>query len=68
MQHEKAVNIKKALQYNCQYHCIIATGDGSKRSTKKSDLLPVIWDKMINENITIIPANIHAGKGVLKMS
>ena len=68
MQHEKAVNIEKALQYNCQYHCIIATGDGSKRSTKKSDLLPVIWDKMINENITIIPANIHAGKGVLKMS
>ena len=37
----------------------IATADGSKRGTKKSELLPIIKDKMINENITTIP---HASK------
>ena len=33
----------------------IATADGTESGTKKSELLPIIKDKMINENITTIP-------------
>ena len=33
----------------------IATADGSKRGNKKSNLLPIIKDKIINENIITIP-------------
>ena len=56
MKHEKAVDIKKALQYPLSpVPLSIATADESNRGTKKSELLPIIKDKMINENITIIP-------------
>ena len=58
VKHEKAVDIKKALQYPLSpVPLSIATADGSKRGTRKSDLLPIIKDKMINENITTIPDN-----------
>ena len=54
--HEKAVDIKKALQYPLSpVPLSIATADKSNRGTKKSELLPIIKDKMINENITTIP-------------
>ena len=56
VRHEKAVDIKKALQYPLSSGPLsIATADGLKRGTKKSELLPIMKDKMINENITIIP-------------
>ena len=56
MKHEKAVDIKKALQYPLLPVTLsIATADESKRGTKKSNLLPIIEDKMINKNITTIP-------------
>ena len=54
--HEKAVDVKKALQYPLlPVPLSIATADGSKRGTKKINLLLIIKDKMINENITTIP-------------
>ena len=53
--HEKAVDIKKPLQYPLSpVPLSIATADKSNRGTKKSELLPIIKDKMINENINII--------------
>ena len=45
----------KALQYPfLPVPLSIATADGSKRGTKKSELPPIIRDKMIDENITTI--------------
>ena len=52
VKHKKAVDIKKASQYPLSP---VPTADGLKRDTKKSDLLSIIKDKMINENITTIP-------------
>ena len=54
VKHEKAVDVKKALQYPLlPVPLSIATADGSKRGTKKINLLLIIKDKMINENIKI---------------
>ena len=56
VKHEKAVDIKKALQYPLSpVPLSIATADESNRGTKKSELLAIIKDKIINENTTIIP-------------
>ena len=53
MKYEKALNVKKALRYFLSPVSLsIATADGSKKGTKKSDLLPITKDKMTNENIT----------------
>ena len=51
VKYEKAVDIKKALQYPLfPVTLSIANADGSKRGTKKSDLLPIIKHEVINEN------------------